>query len=426
MVARISPSEVIQNIFYYNENKVAAGKAELIGAGNYPVDHDQMNEMMRLNGLLKRIELSTKGSITSLHISLNFDVSETALSKDKLMKITDTYMRELGFGSQPYLVYQHFDAAHPHVHIVTTNIKPDGRKINLNHLAIRRSEPARKMIEEKFGLVKAEGRGFARDQAQSMSPEIGIYGKSETKKAIQKVLVNVIPQYKFSSLEELNAVLGLYNVFADRGTQNSRVHQHRGLLYHLLGPDGCPVGVPIKASLFYCKATLNQIEGRYDENKDSRKLQKSRVKNAVDIQLKSRKLHLSELITALRQQGIDVVLRKNDAGLIYGLTYVDHLTKCVFNGSELGKQYSARELQNRCTAGHENTADRSTSQFIEEKHQIPGNQITASSNTNFQQIPNTWLGDLIENVMESENVSNAIPFELRRKRRKKRRNNPSK
>ena len=31
-------------------------------------------------------------------------------------------MEQIGFGDQPYLVYQHNDAGHPHIHIVTTRI----------------------------------------------------------------------------------------------------------------------------------------------------------------------------------------------------------------------------------------------------------------------------------------------------------------
>ena len=38
--------------------------------------------------------------------------------------------------------------------------------------------------------------------------------------------------------------------------------------------------------------------------------------------------------------------------MIYGITYVDHKTKCVFNGSHLGKQYSANAIQQRCAAEH--------------------------------------------------------------------------
>jgi hypothetical protein len=34
-------------------------------------------------------------------------------------------MERIGFGRQPYLVYRHFDADHPHIHIVTNTIRAD-------------------------------------------------------------------------------------------------------------------------------------------------------------------------------------------------------------------------------------------------------------------------------------------------------------
>src|SRR5205823_278809 len=41
-------------------------------------------------------------------------------------------------------------------------------------------------------------------------------------------------------------------------------------------------------------------------------------------------------------------LRQNKDGNVYGITYVDHRDKCVFNGSDLGKQYSAKAIEERC------------------------------------------------------------------------------
>lgn len=429
MVAKLTPSEEIDKIFFYNERKVARGAAECIGAENYPVDHDQMNEMMKLNTFLRRIETTSKGSITAMHISLNFDVSETQLSKEKLMEITRTYMQELGFGEQPYLVYQHFDAGHPHVHIVTTNIKPDGRRISLHHLANRKSEPARKMIEERFGLIKAEGRGMSYDPAQPLNAEVVTYGKSETKKAIQKVLSNIILQYKYASLEELNAVLKIYNITADRGTENSRVFQHHGLLYHVLGPDGFPAGVPIKASAFYGKAKLADLESRYQQNKENRKPHRSRVRNAVDNCLRSENVSLPDLIGVLRKQGIDLILRQNDAGLVYGLTYIDHVTKSVFNGSELGKKYSAKELQLRCKRDQKNPVVALLEPLHEGSkplHIIKSRKYKSPPPPNVNPQPDSALGALLDTILQTEQVSGFIPHELRRKRRKKRRrNNPS-
>ena len=47
---------------------------------------------------------------------------------------------------------------------------------------------------------------------------------------------------------------------------------------------------------------------------------------------------------ALRENGVQCVLRQNDEGRIYGVTFIDQKNKAVFNGSDLGKPYSANQL----------------------------------------------------------------------------------
>lgn len=46
----------------------------------------------------------------------------------------------------------------------------------------------------------------------------------------------------------------------------------------------------------------------------------------------------------LKVQGIDAVLWQNDAGHLYGVTYIDHNSRCVFKGSALGKECSATAI----------------------------------------------------------------------------------
>jgi hypothetical protein len=76
---------------------------------------------------------------------------------------------------------------------------------------------------------------------------------------------------------------------------------------------------------------------------------KARVRNAVDLAFPGKEsMSIQELWKALEKDGINIVLRENRDRLIYGTTYVDHRTKCVFNGSALGKQYSAKAIQARC------------------------------------------------------------------------------
>jgi hypothetical protein len=64
--------------------------------------------------------------------------------------------------------------------------------------------------------------------------------------------------------------------------------------------------------------------------------------------LKNPNHSLESLFKFLEKEGINAIVRQNEEGIIYGITYVDHRTKSVFNGSDLGKGYSAKGIQERC------------------------------------------------------------------------------
>ncbi|RZM27152.1 MAG: hypothetical protein EOO88_14390 [Pedobacter sp.] len=50
------------------------------------------------------------------------------------------------------------------------------------------------------------------------------------------------------------------------------------------------------------------------------------------------------LIKELGKEQVALVLRRNEAGLIYGLTFIDHEHKTVFNGSDISKAYAAKAV----------------------------------------------------------------------------------
>jgi hypothetical protein len=434
MVAIIKTGNSIHNIFNYNENKVKQGVAECIGEGNYPVDANKMSINMKLNRLLKQVALNDNVKRNSVHISLNFDPSETSLSKEKLMNITNTYMEKIGFGQQPYLVYQHHDSGHPHIHIVSIKIRENGSRIDTQNIGRNQSEIARKEIEKTFGLVVAEGHG--KNQKQEFQPiSIGKleYGKIETKKAIANVLALVINSYKYSSLPELNAVLQQYNVLADRGRENSKIFQSKGLVYRILDENGKSIGVPIKASDFYNKPTLKYLEEKFASNKTGQLSHRNRVKNAIDLALLVNKTTFLELEKTLKKEGINIVLRKNNEGILYGITYVDYSTKCVFNGSTLGKAYSAKVIQERCgssTIVKQKNTDSTIEKLPETKFHKGNQEIKNTSFDNATQDPksvefNTAIGKLADILTQSEQPMSYVPNQLKGKRKKKKRKGQS-
>ena len=427
MVAVIKTGHSIHRIFNYNENKVKQGVAVCIGAGNYPIDPENMGLNMKLNRFLKQLELNKNVSRNSVHISLNFHVSESHFEKEKLLAIADNYMDKIGFGKQPFLVYQHMDAGHPHIHIISIKVRQDGSRIDMNNIGRNQSEQARKAIEKEYGLVVAEAQKKEQGyRIQPVSAAKVMYGNTETKAAIQQVLDVVLPHYLYASLPELNAILKQYNVTAERGMESSRIYDHDGLLYRVLDTNGNPVGIPIKASLFYTKPTMKWLEQKFIENERKRIPFKSRVKNVIDTTFLSGRLTIQELMNKLEKEGIYTLLRQNANGVLYGITYVDHQTKCVFNGSALGKVYSAKAIQERCVPERVSGQDLLAHPLLKPHMGLPPQAgPTAETKDFIKGLQELYVaegaGKILEELMQSEREGEYVagPFRRRSKKRKK-------
>jgi hypothetical protein len=73
-----------------------------------------LNFYDKLHRLEHQAALNENVKANSVQISLNFEGADQ-LDKRKLTAIADTYMQQIGFGNQPYLVYEHKDAGHNHI-----------------------------------------------------------------------------------------------------------------------------------------------------------------------------------------------------------------------------------------------------------------------------------------------------------------------
>lgn len=120
------------------------GKAECLYAHNFLKEANALNFYEKLERFQALIYLNKRATTNTIHISLNFGVNEK-IEKEILKEIATVYMDKIGFGQQPYLVYQHSDAGHPHIHIVSTNIQKDGKEFHCIILAaINPMKPGKK------------------------------------------------------------------------------------------------------------------------------------------------------------------------------------------------------------------------------------------------------------------------------------------
>jgi hypothetical protein len=113
-------------------------------------------------------------------------------------------------------------------------------------------------------------------------------------------------------------------------------------LFWNLNEKGERAGNPFKASLFGKKAGLLELENHFEKSKTELKNHPSKktLKAAVTIALQSTSDELS-FKKQLGEQGINIVVLRNDTGRIYGITFIDHNSKSVWNGSRLAKELSA-------------------------------------------------------------------------------------
>lgn len=350
MVAKVNSGKNILGLLNYNENKVKEGVAKCIMENHFGCNVDRLSFTDKFKTFQGFIQRNARATTKAVHISLNFDPSER-LQQDILKEIAMKYMERMGFGNQPYLVYQHFDAAHPHIHIVTTNIQKDGKRIKLFRIGKYESEKARKSLESEYNLVKAQGRRTQQaESVEGIHVQHGVYGKTETKRTIVNAVRYVTKKYRYTSVPELNAVLKQYNIMADQGKEGSQMNLKKGLLYRLLDGDGKKIGVAIKASSIYGKPTLPYLEKQFRLNETLRREHKGRLIQCIDNAFGNKQsITKTSFVQALSREGIFVLFRQNEEGRIYGVTFVDNKTKVVFNGSDLGKAYGAKAITERLT-----------------------------------------------------------------------------
>jgi hypothetical protein len=344
MVARITFPSSLQKALNYNEQKVQQGKAECISGNGFLMPVYTLNFYNKLDIYECRNALNDRAVSKSIHVSLNFSPQEH-LSYDQLAAIAGDYMERIGFGAQPYFVYHHTDAGHPHIHILASTIGADGKRINTHNIGRNQSEIARRLIEEKYGLIKA-GKNQPKQGTQiiPVKPEKVQYGRSETRRGIANVVEAVVRTYNFTSLPELNAALKQFNVLGDRGDEESFVYRKNGLLYRILDENGNAIGVPIKASLLPGNPGLANLQKRFEENFKNREQPRHKLKEIIDNEIAKSPSTISELTANLKQYGISIVTRVNADGILYGITFVDTVNRSVFNGSQIGKAYSVAGL----------------------------------------------------------------------------------
>ena len=377
------PSRDVRQTLLYNEQKLEEGQALFLGAFNYWQENDRLTFDDKLERLRHQMALNERSEAKTVHLSLNFHPNDQLTDKT-MCQIASEFMPKIDFADQPALVYRHLDAGHPHMHVVTTNIRPDGSRIKNDLRSPRHLMKICAELENRFRLTHAfPGQQLKPDWAATENRKITTqrqpvervqYGRSPTKTSISRVLDHVLNTFAYTSLDELNAILSLYRVRADRGREESLMYRSRGLYYRALDDNGRKIGAPIKASAFEQDWKLDYLQQRFVANQSLQQQHLQRVRTTIDWtlfkevpdslgewknQLKKEKLSVVTPVIPAQRKRQQLSLSSSLSPAAYdghGFFYIDFLYNTVFRDTVLGQKYTAGAILQR--AGLDQTIQR--------------------------------------------------------------------
>ena len=149
MIATILPNAAGFPGVNYNEKKVRHGKATLLeisgfgtlGQISIPTNKELIEYLEEYSNQNTRIQKP------QFHLAISCKGKE--MSARQLLDFAHSYLKEMGYGdsNQPILIYHHNDTDNNHIHIITSRVSPDGKKID-DHNERRRSQ---KVIDKLLG-----------------------------------------------------------------------------------------------------------------------------------------------------------------------------------------------------------------------------------------------------------------------------------
>lgn len=406
MVAKINVGSSLFGALSYNQEKIDNQEGKILFSNRIIQNTDGSHNMFfNMKSFEPYLDANKRTEKPVLHISLN-PHPDDKLTNEQLSRIAQEYMDKMGYGNQPYLVYKHEDIDRHHLHIVSVRVDENGKKLN-DSFEKRRSDQIRKELEQKYKLIPTQKQ--KNDNMLSIKP-VNIK-EGNVKKQVSNIAKTMIRDYRFQSVNEFRALLNIYGVTVEEVKGEVRDKAYNGLVYSALNKKGEKTGNPFKASLIGREVGYKTLQKKIDSSKTSLKDKAAyeRAKTIVSALIKeesTRKAFEKELL----KNRISVVFRENDSKRIYGATFIDHQKKAVFNGSRMGKEFSANVFHELFNGeGKQKSNDKSWDNNFE----YSGNQ-----NSNVES-----LGGLFAMEQHGDNYEE-IAFANRMKRKKRKLRGP--
>lgn len=148
MVVKILSSTATFNGVKYNTDKIDNDKGELMKVANFGLLDGLSNwRPQDYKNYLKAMSSRNK-LVTQPQFHAVVSAKGRTIDKYHLLEIAEKWLDAMGYGKQPYLVVYHKDTDNNHIHLVSTRINWDGRKINDSYEKVRAIRVMEKIMQQ--------------------------------------------------------------------------------------------------------------------------------------------------------------------------------------------------------------------------------------------------------------------------------------
>jgi hypothetical protein len=384
MIADIAKGNDVVGVIGYHEDKVQAGKAELLYNGLLA---DSRKEYIQA---FKDVFDLNKGSTEDIifHPSISLPEGED-LTNEKFVSVALEYMEKMGYKNSPMMIYRHNEEGKKnHVHIVSSKIGFDGklvsqfndhfksmkicRELETKHSltpTVAVDAKTKRLAElnmERFSIGNAlEKHGEAHDTLKpylkmakgldntALKKLIGEKPYSELSKYMEKNQLIEKPQKKIL-FEKLDYLLSHSKNKEDFLAKLDK----QGLYYReLIMSDSKHMVYGDKSNSLYIKESklperfsvqsLNKMDrGETTLQKgDHTKEQQKKYLQRIIPRIVTKSSSLDQMVSNLSMRGIETKVHKNEGG-IYGFSFVNNnaLQPIEFKASEVDRMFSAKNI----------------------------------------------------------------------------------
>lgn len=286
----------------YSFAKMLLDKGELMQVRNFealgglsnPRPEDYVNYLEAVTSQSKRIVYP------QLHVAISTKGRDH--SKSELTDIAEKWLEGMGYGSHPYLIIFHKDTQNNHVHLVSTRIGRDGKKVKDSYERIKGYQVLNEVMGLDENLQVQKDRNYA--LTYNFSSRAQFMMLLEVKGYTLNLKDGVYQIFKFGKKLDSLPVEKVDERIADHQQNKNRLAQLRAII-EKYRPDFNPELFPETSKL------AGGGEGKTTG-------------------------YNSELAGMLQRDfGLQIFFHAKDGKQPYGYTVIDHAKKAVYKGGDL-------------------------------------------------------------------------------------------